>query len=128
MPRGKKSTLKINKDTESTPEIKEQPPVEAEVVKTELVEVEIGVDITKDGKTPLVLVFECETETRVQAEWEYTDRTKGELGIDVYPAKADTLGRELKKSETKGRAFSGAYCIPAKRIIKCNAKKVYAIY
>jgi hypothetical protein len=140
MPRGRKKGLKINKESNSMSELEEKLKEQNGKLKEEVdnlslpekelfKEVEIGVDLTnEDGKTPIAVVFECVEERAVHVEWEYSDGTRGNYHFDAFPLRNDAVGKELKRSEGKGRSFTNAYCIPAKRILKCNADKIYVIY
>ncbi|GAG30177.1 unnamed protein product, partial [marine sediment metagenome] len=45
--------------------------------RIELTEVQIGVDLTKDGNTPMAMVFECDREMPVDVVVEFPNGTRG---------------------------------------------------
>ena len=96
--------------------------------KLELVEAKVGTDLLKDGKPPFIMIFEADGECAIQLAIELPDGTGAETNIQVNKVIRDTWGNELKKFKIASRGYSGCICAPAKRILKCNAKKIYLIY
>ena len=96
--------------------------------KLELVEAKVGTDLLKDGKPPFIMIFEADGECAIQLAIELPDGTGAESNIQVHKVMHDTWGNELKKFKIASRGYSGCICAPAKRILKCNAKKIYLIY
>ena len=96
--------------------------------KLELVEAKVGADLLKDGKPPFLMIFEADGECAIQLAIELPDGTGAESNIQVHKVMHDTWGNELKKFKIASRGYSGCICAPAKRILKCNAKKIYLIY
>jgi len=96
--------------------------------KLELVEAKVGAELLKDGKPPFLMIFEADGECAIQLAIELPDGTGAESNIQVHKVMHDTWGNELKKFKIASRGYSGCICAPAKRILKCNAKKIYLIY
>lgn len=96
--------------------------------KLELVEAKVNTNLLKDGKPPFLMIFQGDGECVIKIAVELMDGTVAEENIQVHKVMHDTWGNELKKFKIGSRGYSGATCIPAKRILKCNAKKIYMIY
>lgn len=90
--------------------------------------VEINVDLKKDGKYPHALAFVTDAEQKVHIEAEMPDGVVRKHHADVFPQHTDTFGVDYRAYGMKRYGVSGYFGFPAKRIISCTAKKIYALY
>ena len=96
--------------------------------KLELTEAKIGMDLVKDGRYPFLMLFEGDGDGVINLAVERPDGTEADTKISIHKVIHDTWNTELKHYKIHSRGFSGAVCVPAKRIIKCTAKKIYLLY
>ncbi len=96
--------------------------------KLELYQAEVGMELEKDGKLPFLMIFEGDGEGVVNLEVELPNGTVAITKVDILRIVTDTWNNELKSFKIKSRGFSGCIAASAKKILKCNAKKIYMIY